>query len=250
MSVEFLKRLDAPSLAYQRTNGENKTLPTVLFLHGLWSDMEGSKAQFLSASCAAKGQTFVRFDCRGHGKSHGSFEDATIGDWLKDALDIIDNVTTGPLILVGSSMGGWLSLLACVARSERMHGLLGLAAAPDFTRGIREKMDMGQREELSRSGLFYLSGRDTDFPCIITQKLLDEGEEYCILSTPINITCPVRLMQGMKDDSVPWQTAHRIANAIKGTDKETYLRADGDHRLSSPEDLALLEKLVNGLSEK
>lgn len=248
MSVSFLKREEAPDIAYIRTNGETDALPTVVFLTGFRSDMMGTKAEFLASSCVRRGQNCLRFDYRGHGQSGGRFEDGTIGLWLSDALAAIDSLTTGPLILVGSSMGGWIALHVALARKERVAGLIGLAAAPDFTRQIAAMMKDAQKQQLATKGFFTEPNDYDDRPYIITRGLLEDGEKQCLLDAPIRIDCPVRLMQGMKDADVSWQTAHRIASAITGGDKKVYLREHGDHRLSAPDDLALLEKLVMELS--
>ena len=248
MSVSFLKRDHAPDLAYQAQGGENTALPTIVFLTGFCSDMEGTKASFLSYICEAAKQNYIRFDYSGHGVSGGKFEDGCIGVWLQDTLDIVDRLTTGPLVLVGSSMGGWIGLLATIARPERVAGYIGLAAAPDFTRDIISKATSEMRLQLSNTGSFPLPNDYSPNAYHITQRLIDEGERHILLDGPIAITCPVRLVQGMKDIEVPWQMAHRIMNAVTGTDKEVYLREEGDHRLSFPDDLALLQKLVTELS--
>lgn len=248
MSVSFLKREGAPDIAYIRTIGENNALPTIVFLTGFRSDMMGTKAEFLASSCAARGQACLRFDYRGHGQSGGSFEDGTIGLWLSDALAVIDTLTAGPVVLVGSSMGGWIALLAALARKERVCGLIGLAAAPDFTRDIPGRMSELQKEQMASEGFFSQPNDYDDRPYIITRALLEEGGAHCLLDAPIAIDCPVYLIQGMKDAEVPWQTAHRISNAVTGKDKKVHLREEGDHRLSTGDDLALLEKLVVELS--
>lgn len=248
MSVSFLKREGAPDIAYIRTKGENEGLPCVVFLSGFRSDMMGTKAEFLASSCARRGQPYLRFDYRGHGQSGGAFEDGTIGLWLSDALAAIDALTDGPLILVGSSMGGWLALLAALARKERTKGLVGLAAAPDFTREIPTRMNAAQKSQMDKEGFFTQPSDYGDAPLVFTRTLLEEGEAHCLLDAPVAIDCPVRLIQGMKDADVPWQTAHRISNAITGADKKVFLREDGDHRLSAAGDLALLEQLVVELS--
>lgn len=248
MSVSFLKREGAPDIAYIRTKGENAVLPTLVFLTGFRSDMMGTKADFLASSCARRGQSYLRFDYRGHGQSGGTFEDGTIGLWLSDALAAIDALSEGPIVLVGSSMGGWIALLVALARKERARGLIGLAAAPDFTRDIPSRMNAAQKEQLSRNGYFTQPSQYGDAPVIFTRALLEEGEAHCLFDAAIDIDCPVRLIQGMKDADVPWQTAHRISNAITGADKKVFLREDGDHRLSAADDLALLEKIVVELS--
>ncbi len=247
MPVMFLKREGRPDIAYQRTKGENKDLPLVVFMGGFRSDMTGTKAEFLSGTCAARGQGYIRFDYSGHGQSGGDFIDGTIGSWLEDALAIIDNLTEGPLIVVGSSMGGWIALRTAMLRQIRVKGLIGLAAAPDFTRDIPRMMTDAQKQELESKG-YFTEPNEYDSAYIFTKKLLEEGERHCMLDGAIAIDCPVRLIQGMKDADVPWQTAHRIAGALTTQDKKVYLREEGTHRLSSDEDLALLDQLVVELS--
>lgn len=247
MSVEFLKREGLPDLAYLGTKGENPALPTVIFLGGFRSDMMGTKAEYLAQACARRGQAYLRFDYSGHGQSGGSFIEGTIGSWVGDALAVIDTLTQGPLIVIGSSMGGWIALRAALLRKERVKGLIGLAAAPDFTRSLPALMTQAQKEELESKG-YFTEANDYDSDYIFTKKLLEEGEAHCMLDGPIAIDCPVRLIQGMKDADVPWQTAHRIAGALRTQDKKVYLREEGTHRLSSEEDLALLDRLVVELS--
>jgi pimeloyl-ACP methyl ester carboxylesterase len=248
MSVSFLERPGAPALAYRVLPGDAR-YPTIVFLTGFRSDMEGTKAAHLASWCAANNRPFVRFDYRGHGQSGGRFEDGTIGIWRDDALAVIDTCTSGPLILAGSSMGGWIALLAALARPQRVAGILGLAAAPDFTRAISMQMNDSQRKEMNEKGFFFL-GNDYDAPYPISRALLEEGDAHILLNAPINITCPVRLIQGMKDTDVPWQTAHRIKNALVSNDVIVHLREDGDHRLSSPDDLALMIRMVEELSAR
>lgn len=244
----FLKRANGPDLAYQTIEG-NADLPTVVFLTGFRSDMSGTKAAYLSDLCAKTGQSFVRFDYRGHGQSGGAFEDSNIGLWLQDALDMIDTLTKGPIIVVGSSMGGWIGLLVSLARKDRVVGYIGLAAAPDFTRDIPKRMNETQKQSMEDRGFFELENDYDPAAYKITKSLLDEGEKHCLLDSAIDLQCPVRLIQGMKDSEVPWQMAHRIGNAITTQDKKIYLREEGDHRLSRPEDLELLGNLVKELSK-
>lgn len=243
MMTQYLERPDAPRLAYAAQDGRKKH-KTVIFLHGLWSDMNGTKAAFLAESCARAGLPFLRFDFRGHGASGGDFRGATIGGWLADALDIIDTLTAGPLVLVGSSMGGWISLLAARARPSRVAGLIGIAAAPDFTHDISVNLNAEQAAVLARDGFFPFHPPAPPLEFIITQKLLEDGPRHHLLPGPVDIRCPVRLMHGMLDADVPWQTAHRIAAAIPHDDVKVYLRERGDHSLSTESDLALLERLV------
>lgn len=243
--LSFLIRPGLPDLAYRKIEGRP---PTALFLGGFASDMEGTKAAFLANACAARGQGFVRFDYSGHGASGGDFEEGTIGVWSRDALAVIDTLTDGPLLLIGSSMGGWIALLSALARPERVIGLIGLAAAPDFTRDIPPRMSAAQRTLLAQEGRFALPHDYDGKTRHVTRELLDDGEDHCLLPGPIAIDCPVRLIQGVKDAEVPWQMAQRLSKALTSKDKEVYLREEGDHRLSTPDDLALLERLVIELS--
>jgi pimeloyl-ACP methyl ester carboxylesterase len=247
MSVIFLERNTKPGLAYLYQPGFDPALPTVVFLHGFRSDMMGTKAEFLAQECERRGQAFLRFDYSGHGRSDGEFRDGTIGQWLDDALDMIAMRAKGRIILIGSSMGGWIGLHAALQNQSRLAGFIGLAAAPDFTRWIRDGLNPQQKESLSRQGFTEIASEYGD-PYLITQKFLDDGETRCLLDGPIPLDVPVRLVQGMKDADVPFETAQKIADALTGCDKKVYLRPEGDHRLSTEEDLALLASLVDELS--
>ncbi len=245
MSVSFLQRNNAPPLAYITQSPDvPRTDIHVVFLTGLASDMMGTKAQFVAQVCARENVACTRFDFRGHGQSGGAFTDGTIGLWKQDALDIIAHTARdAAVLLVGSSMGGWVSLLCARDLGGRVAGLIGLAAAPDFTADILREMDASQRQSLNETGAFYLSaGEDMGFT--ITRALLDDGAQHGLLGGPILIECPVRLIQGRLDPDVPWQTAEKIHQRLAATDKEILYRPEGDHRLSSPEDLAVLERTL------
>lgn len=247
MPPSFFHRDGQPALAYRPQSGTNHDLPAVVFLTGFKSDMAGTKAEFLAHHCAALGQSYLRFDYRGHGLSEGLFEEGTIGLWFRDAMDIIAAKTAGPLILVGSSMGGWIGLLCARALKDRASGFIGLAAAPDFTRDITSKLSAAQKAVLANDGVVHIPN-EYGQPYVITQALLEDGEDHCLLDSAIDINCPVRLIQGMKDTDVPWPTAQRIADAVTGYDVKIYLQEDGNHRLSAEDDLALLASLVTELS--
>lgn len=246
MPIEFLHRADAPDIAYRFEAGLDQNLPPVMFFHGLWSDMEGTKATHLSEFCRARGQSFLRFDCRGHGSSGGDFKEASIGLWHDDARSVLDRFIDRPAILVGSSMGGWLMLLTALSRPEKTKGLIGLAAAPDFTRDIEREMSEEQRAAMARDGFFDLH-EDIPFPCPITNMLLEDGQKHCLLDGSLPITAPVRLIHGRQDREVPWSRSVEIQKAI-GSDATLFLQENGDHSLSSPDDLALLSRLVAELS--
>ena len=237
-------RGDGIALAWARIAGRG---PTVVFCPGYKSDMTGSKATELSAYCTARRQAFLRFDYSGHGISDGQFEDGTIGRWLADALALIDGLTKGPLIIVGSSMGGWIALLVALARRDRVAGLVGVAAAPDFTEDLMwEAMSFAERREvMERNVIMVPNPYGGAYP--VTRALIEDGRNHLLLRGPIALDCPVRLLHGQRDAEVPWETAMRIADRVTGDDVRTILVKDGDHRLSRPDDLALLGRVLGSL---
>jgi pimeloyl-ACP methyl ester carboxylesterase len=240
----WLDRGDGVELAWSRQDG---TSPTVVFLSGFRSDMTGDKATALATFCAARGTAMLRFDYSGHGSSGGRFEDGTIGRWTEDALAVIDRQTEGPLILVGSSMGGWIALLAALARPDRIAGLIGIAAAPDFTEALMwEAMTFAERAALMRDGVVHAPSQYGE-PYPITRALIEDGRTRLLLNAPIAIDCPVRLLHGQQDPDVPWEMALRIAEQLNSVDVQVTLVKDGDHRLSRPQDLALLRRSLAAL---
>ncbi len=239
-----LDRGDGTELAWARTPGRG---PTVVFLPGFKSDMTGSKAVDTEAFCAAQGLACLRLDYSGHGQSGGRFEDGTIGSWTEDALYLIDRLTDGPLLLIGSSMGGWIALLAALARPDRVAGLIGIAAAPDFTETLMwEAMTPAEQAALRRDGVLPVPSEYGD-PYPVTLRLIEEGRTRMLLDRPIPLACPVRLLQGQCDADVPWQTALRLAERLEAGDVQVTLIKDGDHRLSRPQDLALLRRTIGAL---
>ena len=237
-------RGDGVELAWAHQPGSG---PTVVFLPGYRSDMNGEKATALAAFCAANGRAMLRFDYSGHGASFGRFEDGTIGRWTEDALAVIDRETTGPLILVGSSMGGWIALLAALARPERVASLIGIAAAPDFTEALMwEAMTFEERATIMRDGVLHVPSQYGE-PYPITRALIEDGRTRLLLNDPIAIGCPVRLLHGQHDPDVPWEMALRIAEQLDSSDVQITLVKDGDHRLSRPQDLALLRRTLGVL---
>ncbi len=240
----MLDRGDGIGLAWARTAGRS---PTVVFLPGFRSDMTGDKATMLAAFCAARSQAMLRFDYSGHGASQGRFEDGTIGRWRDDTLAAIDALAHGTLILVGSSMGGWIALLAALARPERVAGLIGVAAAPDFTETLMwEAMTFAERATLRREGVLHVPSQYGD-PTPVTLRLVEEGRAHRLLGGPIPLACPVRLLHGQRDPDVPWELALQTAEQITAPDVRVILVKDGDHRLSRPRDLALLRATLAGL---
>jgi pimeloyl-ACP methyl ester carboxylesterase len=238
---------DGPNgrLAYELRPG---TGPTIVFLGGLRSDMTGTKASFLGAWCEARGRGFLRFDYTGHGASEGRFEDGSIGAWAADSLSVIGAVTTGPLVLVGSSMGGWVMLEVALALSGRVAGLVGIAAAPDFTEDLMwEAFTATQKATLAAEGVITLPNAYDPAGYRIGRALIEDGRTRLRLRAPIPITAPARLLHGQRDAEVPWQTSLRLAERLEGPDVRVTLIKDGDHRLSRPADLALLAETVSAL---
>lgn len=237
----------AGDLAYRALPGRG---PGVLFCPGFHSDMGGTKAEALARWCAARGRQFTRFDYRGHGLSDGAFSEGTIGGWLADTLAIIDRVAAGPQVLVGSSMGGWLALLAALARPERVRGLLCIAPAPDFTERLyRDRLDDAQRRALELTGECRVASDYDPEPYTITRQLLEEARAHFLLRGPIALDQPLRIIQGQRDDAVPWRLALELAERVSGSDVELLLIKDGDHRLSSPADLARMLRTLETLLE-
>jgi pimeloyl-ACP methyl ester carboxylesterase len=245
---ERLNRPDGSAIAYHRTPG---SAPGIVFLGGFMSDMTGSKALSLESLARQQGRAFLRFDYQGHGASTGRFEDGTIGSWTADAVAALDALTEGPQVLVGSSMGGWIMLLTALARPQRIAGLLGIAAAPDFTEDLMwDAYPQGVRDTLRREGVYREPSDYGDEPYTITMRLIDEGRKHLLLREAIPITCPVRLIHGMADPDVPWQTSIRLAERLESGDVEVTLVKSGGHRLSEPEDLDRLGKTLEGLIER
>jgi pimeloyl-ACP methyl ester carboxylesterase len=239
-----LDRGDGVTLAWARLEGR---APTVVFLPGFASDMAGDKATALEGFCAARGQAMLRFDYSGHGASAGSFTDGTIGRWLTDALIVIDRQSEGPLVLVGSSMGGWIGLHVALVRPERVTALIGIAAAPDFTETLMwDALPPPERARLAEHGFIEAPSRYGP-PVRITFALIEDGRRHLLLGGPIRLAVPVRLLHGQRDPDVPWETALKLAERIEGPDVQVTLIKDGDHRLSRPEDLSLLCRSVAAL---
>lgn len=239
-----LDRGNGIRLAWNRVEGRG---PTVVFLPGFRSDMTGDKATALATLCEARGHAMLRFDYSGHGASDGDFLDGTIGAWAEDALAAIDALTEGPLILVGSSMGGWIGLLTALARADRVASFVGIAAAPDFTQALMwDSMTPAERETLTRDGVLYVPSQYGE-PTPITRRLVQDGARRHVLTGRIPLTCPIRLLHGQNDPDVPWQYALKIAEQADSRDVRVILVKDGDHRLSRPQDLALLSATVGEL---
>ncbi len=243
--IRYLDGPDGRRLAYVKTEGQG---PTVVFLSGLKSDMEGTKAVHLETWARARGRAFLRFDYSGHGQSSGTFEDGSIADWHADTLAIVDALTQGPLVVVGSSMGGWQALLLARARAARIQGMVTIAAAPDFTEdGYWANFTQAQRDTINAGGQVELPSDYMD-PYIVTPKMIRDGRDNLVLRAPLALPFPVRCLQGTADTAVSTDTALRLMAHAQAPDLRLTLVKDADHRFSDGPCLALIEQAVEDVS--
>jgi len=241
----YLTRDDGARLAWKRVEGSG---PAVVWLGGFRSDMAGTKAQALADWARASGRAYLRFDYFGHGISDGEFREGTISRWRADALAVLDHLVEGPVVLVGSSMGGWLACLVATAAPARIAALVLVAPAADFTEKLmRPGLPPDGRAALARDGVWLRPSPYGAEPYPITRTLLEDGARWSILDSEIPIDVPVRVLQGGEDPDVPWRHALELAQAIKGQDVVFTLIKDGDHRLSRPQDIARLIAAVDEL---
>ena len=241
--VQFTERPGGERLAFRQVEGAG---PTLVFLPGYKSDMAGSKATMLFDRAADAGRAALLFDYAGCGASGGAFEDQTLESFLADTLHVIGERTQGALILVGSSMGGWLMLLAALALGPRVAGIVGIAAAPDFTRWGFTPEQVAQFE---RGETVYEANEYGPEPTPTTAAFWRSGEANLLLDGPIAIDCPVRLLHGQCDADVPHPISLKLAAALRSDDVQTVLVKNGDHRLSRESDLRLLAATVDRLYE-
>jgi pimeloyl-ACP methyl ester carboxylesterase len=241
----MLRRPDGTGIAYHKLAGKS---PGVLFCGGFMSDMSGTKALALEEHCRRAGRGFVRFDYRGHGRSDGRFVDCTVGDWAGDAEAVLEEVCEGPQAIVGSSMGGWIMLLLALARPERVKALVGVAPAPDFVLRMWEEAPEEARHALSRDGVWRRPSQYSAEPYAITMKLIEDGRRRLVGGRLGELRCPVRILHGMADPDVPWRLSLELVERLGSADVAcTFVKA-GDHRLSTPADLARLIATVEELA--
>lgn len=241
--VRFHARPDGTRLAYRYTPGSG---PALVFLPGYMSDMAGSKASAVFDWAVAQGRECLLLDYSGCGESEGQFAEGTLPRWRDEVLALIEAICTGPVVLVGSSMGGWLMLLAALAIPARVHALVGIAAAPDFTDWSYTEAEQAAflaSDELVRN----LSSTYDDEPMPMSRAFWESGQANLLLNAPIDIRCPVRLLQGQQDAEVPWQQALKLAQMLRSADVQVQLVKDGDHRLSREQDIALLLNVLAAL---
>ncbi len=240
-ATSFLETEQGRRLAYHKSEGVG---PTIVFLGGLKSDMEGTKAVHLEAWAQARGQAFLRFDYSGHGESSEAFTDGCIGDWHQDTIAAVTSLTEGPLIVVGSSMGGWQALLLAKAMPDRIAGTVTIAAAPDFTEdGYWASFSDAQKAALDTVGHVELPS-DYMEPYIITKRMIEDGRQRLVLRDDLTLPFPVRCLQGTADTAVSTETAVRLLEHATGPDIRLLLVKDADHRFSDGPCLGLIEDAV------
>jgi len=245
--IDYFKRDNAPDLAYCLTRSDVEgAQPPIVFLGGFRSDMEGTKAIYLEEYCKSVGRDYLRFDYSGHGQSGGEFEELCLSDWANDAKDIIGQHFDVPVLLIGSSMGGWISLILAEKYPDMIAGLVGLAAAPDFTKWMEDKITDQQRQDLLNNGRFDLPN-DYGDPYVISKKLIEDGRELSLLHKALSVGFPISLIQGKQDADVPWETAEKIKQVFQNPDVQITYIEKADHRLSAPEELAILKKTIEEL---
>ncbi len=241
MTPQTLTTHQGRTIAFHQTSGEG---PGVVFLGGLKSDMQGTKALHLEEWAKRTGRAFLRFDYSGHGESSGQFTDGCIGDWAEDAEAAILTLTEGPQVLVGSSMGGWQALLMAKRHPEIVAGLVGIAAAPDFTEdGMWASFTDAQKAEMEEQGQVALPS-DYGEPYVITRRMIEDGRNQLVLRTPLRIDAPVRLLQGTADTDVDMSVALRLLDHLEGNDIRLQLVKGADHRFSDDDCLAMIVAAV------
>lgn len=228
---------------YINANSPKTQKFTLIYTHGFCSDPWGRKPEEIKKWCMANNISFYRYELAGHGSDKDRIEEADLNIWKAQIVEIIDKIVPGKVVVAGASLGGWLSLLAACERPERVAGLMGLAAAPDFTRDNEQYTTPQLKEIMNRDGKIVFE--ESGFKFVITKRLIDSGEQNLLLDKPeIKITCPSVLIQGMKDDSVPWQKAVKIAQKLKSQNVVLKLLKDSDHRLNDDRDIT---EILSGL---
>lgn len=230
--------------------GDCASLPGLIFLGGFKSDMTGVKATWLQARSGTQGRAFIRFDYRGHGQSSGQFEDGCIGDWADDAAEVLKRLTTGPQILIGSSMGGWIALLLARRHPARIAGLIGIAAAPDFTEdGIAATLTDDQKHRMQTEGKIAVPSQYSEQPYVLTRHLVEEGRNHLVLRSPLTLHCPVRLLHGTADPDVDHAVSLRLLEHLDGPDTRLTLVKGADHRFSDHRALDILGRTIEELTQ-
>jgi pimeloyl-ACP methyl ester carboxylesterase len=244
-TVTYLKRADGETIACRIRPGDG---PCILWLGGFRSDMEGTKASYVDEWAKAHGRAFVRFDYFGHGQSSGKFEAGTLSRWREDALAVLDAHCPNGVIALGSSMGAWIALLLALAQPAKIKALALIAPAPDFTEKLMwQGFDQDTRRLIVERGIYYEPSDYDDEPTPITHALIEDGRKHLLMDGPIAFAGPVRILQGVQDQSVPWSYALELVARLQSDDVVFTLSKTGDHRLSTPEDLTRLTQTLDNL---
>nr|XP_012807629.1 palmitoyl-protein thioesterase ABHD10, mitochondrial [Jaculus jaculus] len=247
-SLSFLNRPELPSLAYKKLKGKS---PGIIFIPGYLSDMNGTKALAIEEFCKSLGHAYIRFDYSGVGNSDGNVKECTVGKWRKDVLSIIDNIAEGPQILVGSSLGGWLMLHAAVARPEKVMALVGVSTAADGIVTKFHQLPLEVQKEIEIKGVWSVPSKYSEEGYYnIEYSFIKEAEHHCLLHSPIPVTCPVRLLHGLKDDVVSWHTSLQVADRVISKDVDVILRKDSEHRMKEKADIQLIVYTIDDLIDK
>lgn len=249
MDAQFLtretKEKGTQTLAYRQEKGDG---PGLVFCGGFRSDMTGTKAAALADWAKAQNRAYTRFDYFGHGASSGTFTDGTMSYWRGDIPHILDHLCDGPQILVGSSFGGWLSLMAALDRPEKVAALVLIAPAVDMTERLMwARFSDKARAKLMQEGLVHDPSEYDPEGYPITRALIEDGRTHLMLDAPIELTIPVRILHGQKDDAVPWQLSLELAACLRSDNVELHFIKNGDHRLSAPDEIARLFRLIDSV---
>ncbi|XP_042554900.1 palmitoyl-protein thioesterase ABHD10, mitochondrial-like [Dipodomys spectabilis] len=247
-SLSFLNRPDLPNLAYKRLKGKTRG---IIFIPGYLTPMKGTKALAIEELCKSVGHAYIRFDYSGVGNSDGNLKDCTVGKWKKDVLSILDDIAKRPQTLIGSSLGGWLKLPAAVARPEKVVALVGVATATDALVTQFRQLLVEVQKKVEMKGVWSMPSKYTEEGYHhIRYSFIKEAEQHCLLHSPVPVHCPVRLLQGMTDDFIPWPTSLQVADPLLSTDVDVVLRKHSDHEMKEKADIQLLVYTIDDLIEK
>ncbi|XP_053473915.1 abhydrolase domain containing 10, depalmitoylase a isoform X1 [Ictalurus furcatus] len=247
-TVQYATRPGLPKLAYRKLKGKN---PGVVFLPGFASNMNGQKAEALEEFCKSLGHSYLRFDYSGCGASEGKITDYNIGAWKKDVLYVLDELVEGPQILVGCSLGGWLMLLAALARPEKVAALVGISTAADHFVTAYNELPIQTRKEIEERGFWSFPSRySVEGSYTLSLDFLREARSHCVLQCPIPVSCPVRLIHCLQDADVPWHVSMQVAERVLSSDVDVVLRKHGCHRMSERDDIKLIVYTIDDLIDK
>tara|TARA_Y100000590_G_scaffold459148_1_gene615505 strand:- start:485 stop:1213 length:729 start_codon:yes stop_codon:yes gene_type:complete len=240
--MAFFKNKLNQKIAYKYFKGKS---PGIIYIHGMASDMEGTKSLSIEKYSQKKGLSFLRFDCRGHGKSYGDFHNFTIKDWKNDLIEMIDKKTKGPQILIGSSLGAWIMMLATKHRKPRIAGLIGLAPAPDATKYLMNELPKKFKNEINKKGMAKFKKLNV----IMTKKFFEEGNKNLVLNKNFPFKKPFILIHGLKDKDVSPQISKKILKIVKGKNIQIRYLKESDHRLSNKNDLLIINNSIDNILE-